>query len=218
MLEARRTYHAYPDAVSKRLNGDLFDQGDILSQISFVDFYRYVDVPVSEVFRYLKETVGWVRPSDTGRSSNCLINDVGIFLHKAQRRHHNYGLPYSWDVRMGHKTVEECLDELNDDIDTDRVTAVLEEIGYDARIAPDTRGDLTCYFVAEGGLTPQHLRQHLATRLPREAIPRHLVAVPPIPLSANGKVDARGLPDPRERSSWVSAADQAKLAALLGKG
>ena len=42
-----------------------------------------------------------MRPSDTGRSTNCLINNIGIFVHKAERGFHNYALPYSWDVRLG---------------------------------------------------------------------------------------------------------------------
>ena len=81
---------------------------------------------------YLEQKVTWVRPKDTGRSTNCLINDVGIFIHQQERGFHNYALPYSWDVRMGHKDREAAMEELDDQIDEDNVRTILEEIGYDA--------------------------------------------------------------------------------------
>ena len=203
VLEARRTYHAFPDAVSKRLNGDLFETGDILSEVQFLDFYRYCDVPVSEVYRYLKKTVGWVRPQDSGRSTNCLINDLGIFVHKAERRHHNYALPYSWDVRMGHKTKQECLDELDDEIDEARIAEIMDEIGYAGPEVADG-GVLTCYYT--GTAKVAEVRAAMAKRLPREAIPPHIVQVDSIPLNANGKVETSALPSPLKASSKVFVA------------
>lgn len=195
VLAARRTYHAYPDAVSKRLNGDLFSQGDILSDVKFIDFYRYLDVPVSEVYRYLYDTVDWVRPSDTGRSSNCLINDAGIHIHKTWRKHHNYALPYSWDVRMGHKSLREAVDELNDEIDIARVDTILHDIGFDAEPPTQNGNGLAAFYVG----MPQDagaLRRALARDLPREAIPQYLLHVDALPLTNNGKLDVAALPDP----------------------
>ncbi|MGJ8585618.1 MAG: amino acid adenylation domain-containing protein [Marinosulfonomonas sp.] len=197
VLEARRTYHTFADTVSKRLNGDLFEMGEILEEVEFVDFYRYCDVPVAEVISYLERNISWVRPADTGRSTNCLINDVGIFVHKAQRRHHNYALPYSWDVRMGHKTVAEAVDELNDEIDVERVRKILDEIGFVGPIERADSTDVTCYYVSDTNVPPEHLRQSMARRLPREAVPSFFVKVDSIPLTANGKVDEASLPDPR---------------------
>ena len=52
-----------------------------------------------------------------GRSTNCLINQVGIYVHKKEQGYSNYAFPYSWDVRMGHKTREASLDEINEEID-----------------------------------------------------------------------------------------------------
>ena len=66
-----------------------------------------------------------MRPSDTGRSTNCLINDVGIYVHQRERGYHNYALPYSWDVRLGQKTRDEAIEELRDEIDMSRVRRIL---------------------------------------------------------------------------------------------
>jgi len=43
------------------------------------------------------------------------------------------------------------------------------------------------------------LRQHLRQHLPDYMIPQHIVEVPAIPLTPNGKVDRRALPDPLGR-------------------
>ena len=135
IMEARKAYHHIDDAVYELLETDLFDDESIFDDIGFVDFYRYVDVDLDEVYDYLTNQTVWVRPADTGRSTNCLINDVGIYVHTTTRGYHNYALPYSWDVRLGHKRREAAMDELDDDIDLDRVRHILDEIGYPEPVA-----------------------------------------------------------------------------------
>jgi len=110
VLEARKVYHQVPDAVTELLpEQQVFDDESVFDRIEFVDFYRYVDVDLTELYRYLEENAPWVRPADTGRSTNCLINVAGIQVHQTERGYHNYAEPYSWDVRLGHKTRAEAL-------------------------------------------------------------------------------------------------------------
>jgi hypothetical protein len=63
----------------------VFADDRIFEEVQFVDFYRYCDVGIDEMLAYLDRTVPWVRPADTGRSTNCLINDVGIYVHRKER-------------------------------------------------------------------------------------------------------------------------------------
>lgn len=58
---------------------------------------------------------------------------------------------------------------------------------------------LAAYVVWRNGSTDsvESLRQHLASRLPDAMIPPFIVPVDVIPLTANGKVNRRALPDPR---------------------
>jgi hypothetical protein len=191
VLEARKQYHRQPDAAARRLNEGLFEDDRIFDEVAFVDFYRYCNVPVDAIYARLAEQVAWLRPADTGRSTNCLINDVGIHVHKRRRRFHNYALPYSWDVRMGHKSREAALEELDDAIDEARVARILAEVGY--AIPADGKDRLVCHYVAPDGASPKAIREHLATRLPREMLPA-LVPVERLPLTPNGKVDRAALP------------------------
>ncbi|NNE65296.1 MAG: AMP-binding protein, partial [Pyrinomonadaceae bacterium] len=131
VLEARKQYHRANDTVNRLLDNSVFLDDDIFDRVKFLDFYRYVDVSVSEMLEYLDTKLPWVRPTDTGRSTNCLINQVGIYVHKKEKGFSNYAFPYSWDVRIGHKTRDESLEEIDEEIDVPNVKKIMSEIGYE---------------------------------------------------------------------------------------
>ena len=195
VLAARKVYHRVSDEVTRSLNGSLFEDDDIFEAIQFVDFFRYVDVGLEEMYSYLQQRVPWVRPKDTGRSTNCLINDLGIQVHQQERGYHNYALPYSWDVRLGHKTREEALEELDDDIDESYVKETLAAIGYDEQKVSDGTGQtsLEAFVVASEAISEADVLRELGGRLPPYLIPTHLHQVDSIPLRPSGKVDEEAL-------------------------
>ena len=196
VLEARKAYHRRADAVSCHLEVDIFRDDGVFRDIQFIDFYRYWSVPLAELHAYLRQRTPWVRPSDTGRSTNCLINDVGIYVHKRQRGFHNYALPYSWDVRLGQKTRDEALVELDDEIDEQRVQQIMGQIGYTEppQTSETTINRLAAYYVSEKALTAAELRAHLATWLPEYMLPAYFIRLDRLPLTSNGKVDRQALP------------------------
>ncbi|WP_170608629.1 non-ribosomal peptide synthetase [Ruegeria arenilitoris] len=198
VTQARKTYHAEDDALSRLLETQDLQDGQFLDQIQVLDIYRYTDVPVSDIYNFLKMRTAWVRPDDTGRSTNCLINDVGIHLHKAREGFHNYALPYSWDVRMGHKTRAQALDELNDEIDEQKVSQILDEIGFDEPL--DRPPTLTVY-VAGRNLRESDVWEMLAAHFQREMLPDSVVILDEMPLTTNGKVDNARLPKGSRRTA-----------------
>ncbi len=207
VLETRKAYHRIDDAVRRCLDVSVFDDDQVFDDVRFVDFYRYCDVELEELYEYLDRRVPWARPTDTGRSTNCLINDVGIYVHKHVRGYHNYALPYSWDVRMGHKTREAALDELDDTIDVDEVQRILRAIGYPEDVASlRATSRLVAYYVSDVPLSGAALRQHAADRLPASMVPAQFVRVDEIPLSANGKIDRASLPEPEVQTRSLDAA------------
>ena len=86
IVEARKAYHRMDDVVSKSLDVEIFKDDATFEQIQFIDFYRYCDVPLDEILDFLNSHAPWIRPEDTGRSTNCLINEVGIYLHKTEAK------------------------------------------------------------------------------------------------------------------------------------
>ncbi|MEM7251869.1 MAG: amino acid adenylation domain-containing protein [Pseudomonadota bacterium] len=198
VMNARKAYHRLDDAIAQCLDVSLFETDEVFERIDVVDFYRYTDVSLGEMLDFLDQKLPWVRPQDTGRSSNCLINDTGIFVHKAKEGFHNYALPYSWDVRLGHKQRDQALEELDDDIATDKVRETLSEIGYhDPEVFADGQAQLVAYYTASAAVDSDRLRERLAEMLPSSMVPSWLVKLEAIPLTDNGKVDRGALPDPR---------------------
>ena len=196
--EARHVYHATPDAVSEHIDVEFLADETIFDRITFIDFYRYVDIELSELYRALEGSGTWQRPADSGRSTNCLINAAGIFVHKIEQGHHNYAAPYSWDVRLGHKTRAEALFELDDPMDENELSAIttmLAEVGYE----PAKPEVLTLWVEAEPDLDLECLRTRLIADLPAHAVPQAIEVVDSIPLTANGKVDPSSLPAPAFR-------------------
>ena len=137
-------------------------------------------------------------PANTGRSTNCLINDAGIYVHQRKEGYHNYALPYSWDVRMGHKTRDVALAELNDSLDVSRIHQMLDEIGYDEEIVQPgaVSRRLVAYYSSKAAVEEGRLREHLSRHLPETMVPAHLVAMQALPPTDNGKIDRAALPVP----------------------
>ena len=190
---ARIQYHAIPDASHTLLNVESVNDGTTPSKIAIVDFYRYHHVELSDMIHYLETRVGWIRPADTGRSTNCLINDVGIHIHKIEQGFHNYSLPYSWDVRLGHKTRKDALEELNDDIDTARVESILNEINYKASSLNNRLNRLLAFVTSNSPLDSSQIDSWLESQLPDYMRPSSIVLLESMPLTANGKVDRQAI-------------------------
>jgi amino acid adenylation domain-containing protein len=192
ILEARKSYHRVDDAVKRLLDTSIFNEDSVFEKVQFLDFYRYVDVDFEEMMSYLDKHLPWIRPSDTGRSTNCLINQVGISVHKKERGYSNYAFPYSWDVRMGHKTRDVSLDEINEEIDENEVSRILGEIGYSSSNEKTDRS-LVAFYVSGAEITTAELRNHLKNYLPDYMIPTYFKRIESFPLTDNGKVDRKAL-------------------------
>ncbi|MEZ5408966.1 MAG: amino acid adenylation domain-containing protein [Acidimicrobiales bacterium] len=218
VLEARKTYHRIDDGPNRLLDTSLFATDDVFEQVEYVDFYRYVDVELADMLAFLDSQAPWVRPRDTGRSTNCLINAAGIHTHVQEQGYHNYAIPYAWDVRLGHKTRQEAIDELDDQLDLAEVGRMLDTVGY----TPNPRKVLTAWLEPAGTdavPSPTELRTFLADVLPAHAVPAAFVTVDALPLTANGKLDTAALPPPqrthRSASGLTIAAETETEASVI---
>src|SRR5690606_1332127 len=109
-----------------------------------------------------------------------------------------YALPYSWDVRLHQKTRSEAMEELDDEIDEERIRELMAAIGY-VEPPPRTKDGaqrLVAYYAADAPVAAAELREHLAAALPDYMVPSVFVHLERLPMTANGKVDRRALPAP----------------------
>ena len=194
ILEARKLYHQEEDAVKSLLDVSAFEKNSTFDQVQFIDFYRYSDVSLEVMLKFLEEKVEWVRPTDTGRSTNCLINQVGIYVHKKKKGYSNYSFPYSWDVRLGHKTRTETLEEINEVIDEKEVKRIMAEIGYFEPVDSDVNEErLVAYYAGKQQVSNKELKEHLQKKLPSYMVPTHFKYMKELPLTTNGKIDKLAL-------------------------
>jgi amino acid adenylation domain-containing protein len=202
LLLFRKGFHSSDNKFSRILKIQI--EEEVVEGIHFVDFFRYDDTKVEEIKKYLSGK-GWVQPKDTGFcSSNCRINDIGIYMYFKERGIHFYEAPLSWDVRLGQITRQAGIEEIDFQPESREVDNVLREIGYyNAAVIKDVKvlvktgkngGKYLCgYIVADSELNARELRRYLAEKLPEYMIPSYFVQVEKIPLTASGKVDRKAL-------------------------
>ncbi len=218
----RRLFNIREDPIARSvgLNDVLARETD---SIRYVDFFRYDPAPAAEVLHYLAaRDERWSAPRDTGLcSTNCRINDVGIYVHHMEKGHHNYAAPLSWDIRLGVNSRTAAREELTVH-PGEHVHDILAEIGYTPRdlshgvvqeavvaVREGAAGQpaLHAYYVSSGRVNVAELREYLARILPDYMMPKHIIRVDSLPLNASGKVDLARLPPPA-----TATADDAVLA------
>ncbi len=204
LLSFRKTFHSRDNKYFRLSRLEL--EENAIDTIQFVDFFRYFELTTPEIKAYLSSK-GWVQPSDTGFcSSNCLINDVGIYMFLKERGLHFYAAPLSWDIRLGVLTREDGLKEMGFGADLREVGRILDEINYytlptikDAVVLDnedDSGNKYLCAYIVpedEAVLSETALREYLSGELPDYMIPSYFVQVDEIPLSPSGKADKKAL-------------------------
>ena len=81
----------------------------------------------------------------------------------------------------------------------------------------DTTEDkyLCAYLIAEKEFSTNEIRQHLSVNLPEYMIPSYFIQLEKLPLTANGKLDLKALPEPEGRVETDYVAPQNELEEIL---
>ncbi len=211
LLAHRKIYHNRKDIISELLNISFEDQE--LDNINFVDFFRYENVSNEKILSYLerKKSLGWEAPKDTGMcSTNCKINDVGVYVHQLEKGCHNYSSPLSWDIRLGVISREEALFSIDEELDMENISKILSNLDYTPKpvnskgikdVAVILRSDrpepyLCGYYEANEEIDQVEFLKHFEKELPGYMIPGHFIHLDKMPLTQNGKTDYQKLPAP----------------------
>ncbi|RKD31341.1 non-ribosomal peptide synthetase [Lacrimispora algidixylanolytica] len=210
LLLFRKMYHAVKDETTKLLNVKLDDE-QAFDKTYFIDFYRYENKSSSEIINYLKNKDDfWNLPTDTGFcSTNCFINDVGIYVHIKNKKFHNYASPLAWDFRLGLATQQDIIAGLKEEFDLDSINNILQKIGYQniniddsiiQSVAVIDREDksgnkyLCAFYTSNVKISNLDLKRYLSNVLPSYMIPFHFMQLDELPLTNNLKLDKRKLP------------------------
>lgn len=211
--EQRILYHAKKDYVSETLGDCMMIESDVLEQVELIDFYRYTDVTKDEIMNFLKsKSTFWSQPKDTGAcSSNCLVNDVGIYVQRKKKGYDNYTFPNSWEVRLGHITLEESQKELEQNVNQEKVKSIMAQIGYEDFDEEETSKNLVSYYVSKEPIDEKKLYEYLSSKLPAYEVPSGIMQIDRIPITQNGKIDYDALPEVIIRKKAVAFRDDVEL-------
>jgi acyl carrier protein len=187
------------------LDVSVFRDDKVFDMVQYIDFYRYSEVSLDEMLKFLDRKLPWIRPSDTGRSTNCTINQVGIYEHRRTRGYSNYAFPYSWDVRMGHKTRDASIEEINEEIDENTVFGIMQDIGYPLEQQDPEDQQMVAYYTGRAPVAEQELREYLSQKLPEIMVPSQFYWLEAMPLTVNGKIDYYSLPKPGHDRTGLQA-------------
>lgn len=206
----RKVYHARQDRTAQLLALPIAERH--IDDILFLDYFRYDDATTAEVRQFLIERDNhWSAPADTGMcSTNCRINEVGIYVHSLERGYHNYASPLSWDCRLGVLDRQQGLQELAAVAPRSHVVQILRKLGYapQALQGPITdavvvRGStaageaqIWAYYVSGQQIAEDELRGWLERRLPAHMVPSRFCRLPELPVTSTGKIDLAALPEP----------------------
>jgi amino acid adenylation domain-containing protein len=185
-------------AIFNLIDIDVINDKTAYENVTFVDFYRYCDVSNEAMITYLNEKDPYWRSRKNRAiySTNCAIKQIGDFYHLKERGFHYYGGAASWEKRLGHLTIE----NLNEDLNCEVKQSAFDNFSRIINYSPDsTVGKLETQLIAAYYVAPEAaagLREYLQTKLPEYMIPSYFIKIDRIPLTANGKIDKKALPEP----------------------
>ncbi len=192
--------------IFEHINIDVVRDGSVYDKVKFVDFYRYFDVTNQEMISYLNNRAPyWKSRKDFAiYSTNCPIKQIGDYGHLQGKGYHYYGGATSWEKRLGHLTLENLGQDLTCKVTQKGYKNFLKRIGCQPNESVETTDKFLCaYYVPGETAEPNEglaagLRDYLAKQLPSYMIPNYFVPLERIPLTPNGKVDKKTLPEPRQ--------------------
>ena len=222
IAQMQRSAPEIDKTIFKYIDIDVVNDGSVYENVKFLDFYRYFDIGNNEMITYLnnRDPYWQSRKNYAIYSTNCPIKQIGDFGHLLERDFHYYGGATSWELRLGHLTMENLHQDLTCNVSKKGYERFLQRIKFQGNHRHENGEKYLCaYFVpSQEGEHRENLeselRGHLARELPAYMIPTYFESLDKIPLSANGKVDKKALPEPkrsRTRSSATYVAPKSNL-------
>ncbi len=195
----RLVYHSKNDHVLECFPENERVTREMIEKVELIDFYRYSQVTQEEIMEYIKkQDIKWTMPKDTGFcSSNCKINDVGIYLLRNEFGYDNYTAPNSWEVRLNHIDLVEAKKQGEGKLDYDNIHKILKHLNIEEFYQPYYEQDerIVAYYVADNDIDENQMTDYLISIFPSYMVPYKFIKIDEIPMTVNGKIDYIALPD-----------------------
>ncbi len=180
------------------LNLPAVNDGSVYTQVKVVDFYRYFDITNEEMISYLNQRDSyWKKRKDYAiYSTNCPLKQIGDYYHLKERKYHYYGSATSWEKRLGHLTLQNLKEDLQCKVTEKGFKNFAGMIKFEP-VSTDMEVKYLCaYVVADDSFNLEELKEFLLSILPNYMVPSAFVELEEMPLTSNGKIDRKALPEP----------------------
>ncbi|WP_010248511.1 non-ribosomal peptide synthetase [Acetivibrio cellulolyticus] len=183
-----------------RINIDVINDKSVYDAVKTVDFYRYCDISNEAMLTFLNEKDPYweSRKNYAIYSTNCSIKQIGDKHHLTAKGYHYYGSATCWERRMGHITKDNLEEDLHCSVSEHAVDNFLNRIGVE-KITESKNLDtkyMCAYYVSDKELNAAELKENISKELPSYMVPSYFVRLENLPLTLNGKIDKRLLPEP----------------------
>lgn len=174
---------------------------DSVKRIKFLDYFLYDDINKNDLITFLEKNSIWKQSVDTGScSSNCLINDAGIYVHTKEKKYHNYAKPLSWSVRMNLISRQDALKAINTEtLNFCDIKKTLDKLEYNSYNTikdcvvvyknVNSNNIIVAFIVLSNDMDTGKLKNYLVRKLPSYMIPHYYIVTNELPLTNNGKID-----------------------------
>jgi len=101
-------------------------------KVRLISFYEYNQYSEQKVIETVENEFGWKKPADTDScSSNCLLNSLGIDIHRIRYGISPYAIPIARDIREGLVNREEALKTINAALNIQMVKDIAQKLRID---------------------------------------------------------------------------------------
>ncbi|MBS6700062.1 MAG: AMP-binding protein [Clostridiales bacterium] len=200
LLNMQKSAPIVDKEIFKHIGFDEAKAGKVYNNVIYIDFYRYFDVTNNDMLCFLKaQDAFWEsRKNYAIYSTNCPIKWVGDYMHVQEKGYHYYGNATSWEVRLGHISTKNLRDDLQNHLSKEAYQSFIKRLGYSGKVgSQEIETRRLCAYVV-GDVEEEQLKEQLIKHLPNYMVPSHIIKMNKIPLTSNGKVDKKALPEPTQ--------------------
>lgn len=178
----------------------------IRTKIATVDFYRYEKISNEEMIAYLIEKDEFWKSKEKYAiySTKCPIKQIGdkIFLNK--NKYHYYGNATSWEKRIGHLSLDNVKDDVKCTISLNAAKRFLKLYQCQTPIHKEeienTYSKILCAYITlkdkKKDFSISNCKRFLQNMIPDYMVPGYYVVMDKFPLTPEGKIDNKLLPEP----------------------
>ncbi|MBW9155186.1 amino acid adenylation domain-containing protein [Clostridium tagluense] len=200
LLKIQKLSYDMNENIYSLININSIKDGRVYDNVKYIDFYRYFDIKNEKMINYLntRDEYWKTRKQYAIYSTNCSIKQIGDYSHLEHKGYHYYASATSWEKRLNHITLDDVRKDLQCLVGQNAFDNFSKHIGYQNEKNKEIDSKFICaYISADEEIESSQIRSELLKIIPSYMVPSHFVTLDRMPLTKEGKIDKKALPEPK---------------------